>query len=104
MKNPTLPSPSGQQQLSKNVYFVDDAGNEIRPIYQRNNDTGKSSYRLYPDGGNTKAADMDVQDYRELAKHLLSGCSVRCRVSTGDSSNRSIDSKDIRKLVIEIER
>ena len=104
MANPTTPSPAGQQQLSKSVYFVDEVGREIRPIYQRNNDTGESSYRLYPDGGNTKLDDLDVQDYRDLAKHLLEGCSVRCRVPTGESSNRSINSRDIKKLVIEIEK
>lgn len=102
MNNAIVLSPSGQQKLSSNVYFIDNRGEPVRPIYQRNIDTGDSSYRLYPDGGNTKAGDVDVHDYIELAGQLLAGCSVRCRLPTGESSNRSINSHDIIKLIVEI--
>lgn len=103
MTNPIILSQSGLQQLSKNVYFIDEDGEHLRPIYQRDNDTGEPSYRLYPEGGNTKQADREVHDYRELARELLAGCSVRCRLPSGRSSNRSISSRDVRKLVVEIE-
>jgi hypothetical protein len=104
MKNQTIPSPSGLQQLSKSVYFIDNDNELIRPVYQRDSDTSESSYRLYPEGGNTKVSDQKVHDYRELAKQLLLGCSVRCRLPSGKSSNRSINSRDIVKLIIEIEK
>ena len=92
---------SGLSELSGNVYFLNSSGQEIRPIYQRDNDTGKRSYRVYIDRGNQKDNDLDVTCHRELAKHLLNGVPVRCKLPNGESSNRSLNSYDIVKLVVE---
>lgn len=94
----------GNQELSKNVYFIDENGNKVQPIFQRDTDTNVRSYRVYISGGNTKAIDKDVFCYKELAILLTEGHSVRCRLPNGDSSNRKLNSKDIVKLFTEIER
>ena len=93
----------GNQLLSDNVYFLDKDGTPLRPIYQKDTNTKIHSYRVYVNGGNTKDDDKEIQCYKELAKHLIDGHSVRCKVQSGESSNRSIKSKDVAKLVIEIE-
>lgn len=94
---------TGMQELSEKVYFVDSRAEIIRPIFQKDLGTCKKSYRVYVDGGNRKDIDVDVICYKELAKLLIDGHSVRCRLSNGDSSNRSLRSKDIMRLVAEIE-
>lgn len=92
---------SGASELSENVYFVNHSGQEVRPIFQRDIETGERSYRVYVDGGNKKCSDLDVTCYREPAKHLLNGTPVRCKLPTGEASNRSLNSYDIAKLVVE---
>lgn len=92
----------GNQQLSKLVYFVSTNGDPIRPIYQRDNNTGISSYRTYPNGGNTKNEQVSVRCYKELAQILIKGISVRCKAPDGASSNRSLNSSDVASLHIEI--
>ncbi|MEZ5524004.1 MAG: hypothetical protein R3E62_03395 [Pseudomonadales bacterium] len=93
----------GSQLLSESVYFIDNEGNKLSPIYQKDIDTGARTYRVYINGGNTKDDDLDVHCHKELAKYLIDGHSVRCRVQSGRSSNRKLSSRDIVKLVVEIE-
>lgn len=90
-----------EQKLSGAVYFEDNKGNKIRPIYQRDIKTGKCSYRVYPHGGHTKDVEQQVHCYKELAKFLIDGVEARCRVPSGQSNNQSINSGQINKLVIE---
>jgi hypothetical protein len=92
---------SGASELSGSVYFLNNLGQEIRPVYQLDTDTGKRSYRVYVDRGNQKSSDLDITCHRELAKHLLNGVPVRCKLPSGESSNRSLNSYDIVKLVVE---
>ena len=94
----------GKQEIAAGIYFVDDLGEHIHPIYQKDNDTGRKSYRVYMGGGNTKDVDIKITNDHELAKHLIDGYSVRCRVPSGDSSNRSLHSTDVVKLVVELEK
>jgi len=91
----------GTQELSKFVYFENDAGQCLRPIYQKDDGTGVRSYRVYINGGNKKDSDERVQCYKELAKLILDGHPVRCRLADGASSNRSISSRDVKRLVVE---
>ena len=91
----------GRSKLSEKVYFIDGSGNKIRPIYQKDRDTGICSYRVYIKGGNTKDNDKDVQCSKELGQLLAMGHSVRCKLPNRKSSNRKLDSKDIKRLVIE---
>ena len=94
----------GRQQLSEHVYFISTSGEEIRPIFQLNTETKISSYRVYPNGGNRKEEEKPVFCYIELAKLLMQGTSVRCKVPDGASSNRSLFSEDVEKLHIEISK
>lgn len=93
----------GDQLLSEKVYFLDKDGVPIRPVYQKDTETGIHSYRVYTNGGNTKDKDKDIHCYKELAKYLIDGYSVRCKVRSGKSSNRLLGSRDVAKLVIEVE-
>jgi hypothetical protein len=93
---------NGTQELSKFVYFLNDKNETIRPIYQKDENTTQRSYRVYIKGGNTKDVDEDVHCYKQLAKLLIDGHTVRCRLPDGKSSNRSVNSKNIAKLVVEV--
>ena len=93
---------TGRQELSKYVYFLNEKNEIIRPIYQKDEDTTQKSYRVYINGGNTKDNDEDVHCYKQLAKLLIDGHTVRCRLPDGKSSNRSVNSKDVAKLVVEV--
>lgn len=88
-------------QVSSGVYFVGAGQAEIRPIFQKNRDTGQGSYRVYPDGGNNKNNDLKIISHEDLAYHAKSGSSIRCLLPSGASSNRSLNSKDVIGLVID---
>lgn len=88
-------------QVSSGVYFVDAGKAEIRPVFQKNRETGQGSYRVYPDGGNNKSNDLKIISHEDLAYHARSGSSIRCLLPTGASSNRSLNSKDVIGLVID---
>ena len=45
------------------VDLLDENGNKIQPIFQMDTDTNIRSYRVYINGGNTKAIDKDIFCY-----------------------------------------
>jgi putative restriction endonuclease len=86
--------------VSAGVYFLNKQGEEVRPIYQKDKETGVRSYRVYVHGGNTKQAHLNVFAHDELAKYARDGSSIRCLLPSGDSSNRSCNSSDIDKVIV----
>lgn len=94
----------GQSRLvAAQVYFLDKQGREVRPIFQKDIETGEHSYRVYPDGGNKKTKDYKVPTHDELVWYARQGYSIRCLLPDGESSNRSLNSRDIAELIVCVE-
>lgn len=90
----------GNRKVSEKIYFLNNRGEKIRPIYQRDDQTGIYSYRVHITGGNTKEEDLDVHCHDELLIHITTGLPVRCLLPNGDASLRSFNSKDVAQLII----
>jgi len=88
------------RMVSENVYFLNQKGDRISPIFQTDEDTGERSYRIYVDGGNEKKTDIDVTSEQELIKHAQRGHSIRCLLPDGKASNRSLTSSDVVGLIV----
>jgi hypothetical protein len=88
------------RMVSGNVYFLNQNGDRIRPIFQADTTTGQRSYRVYIDGGNEKTNDIDVTSEQELINHAQLGHYIRCLLPDGQASNRSRNSSDIVDLIV----
>jgi hypothetical protein len=88
-------------QVSAAVCFLNTNDAEIRPVYQKDRDTGIYSYRVYPTGGNEKQEDLKIVSHEDLARHARLGSSIRCLLPSGASSNRSLKSKDVIGLLVD---
>ncbi len=90
-------------QVSAAVCFLNTNDAEIRPVYQKDRDTGIYSYRVYPTGGNEKQEDLKIVSHEDLARHARLGSSIRCLLPSGARSNRSLKSKDVIGLLVDEE-
>lgn len=92
----------GKTMVSRRVYFVDELGKPVRPIFQKNRDTGVRSFRVYPDRGNTKAGHIEVYTTEDLARYAADGHVIRCLLPNGQANNVFISSAEVNgRLVVE---
>lgn len=92
----------GKTMVSRRVYFEDELGKPVRPIFQKNRDTGVRSFRVYPDRGNTKAGHIEVYTTEDLARYAADGHVIRCLLPDGQANNVSISSAKVNgRLVVE---
>ncbi|WPN32135.1 hypothetical protein QMK54_10455 [Pseudomonas sp. P5_109] len=88
------------RMVSGSVYFLNQDGDRIHPIFQADKTTGQRSYRVHIDGGNEKTTDIDVTSEQELITHAQLGHSIRCLLPDGQANNRSLNSSDVVDLIV----